>query len=70
MNKLMSVEVQGKKHKWSFEFYGDPKYLDEWREDGLEINEIVNTIPVSVVNAGLAGIWIKAQDIFNFKFKR
>jgi hypothetical protein len=70
MNKLMSVEVKGKTKLWSFEFYGDPKYLDEWREDGLEVNEIIYTVPVSVVNAGLAGVWMKAQDIFNFRFKR
>jgi len=69
MNKLMSIEVKGNTKKWSFNFYGDPKYLDEWRKDGLEINEIVNTVPLSVANAGLSGIWMKCQDIFNFKFK-
>lgn len=71
MKKLLSVEVKGQEKSWSFEFYGDPKYLDEWRQDGLEINEIVNTIPLWAIDLGLTKIWIFFQDLFNFNlFKR
>ena len=68
MKKLLSVEVKGAEKNWSFDFHGDPKHLEEWREDGLEINEIVNTIPMWVVDMGLMAPWIFFQDLFNFKF--
>jgi hypothetical protein len=70
MKKLLSIEVRGNTNEWSFNFYGDPKYLEEWREDGLEINEIVNTIPEWVVDMGLTRLWIFFQDLFNFNFRQ
>lgn len=72
MKKLLSLEVKGKNKTWSFNFYGDTKYLNDWREDGLNINEVVNTIPEWAVNIRLTRIWIFIQDIFNFRnpFKR
>lgn len=70
MNKLLSVEIKGKEKNWSFNFYGDPKYLREWRDDGLEIFEICNTIPLWVHSMGLTRPWMFFQDLFNFNFKR
>lgn len=67
--KLLSIEVKGKEKEWSFKFYGDPKYLEMWREDGLVINEIINTIPLWIDNIGLRRPWIFFQDLFNFRFK-
>jgi hypothetical protein len=53
MEKLLYIEVEGKEKKWSFNFMGDPKHLEDWRADGLEVGEIVasydvdkNTLPV------------------------
>jgi len=66
--KLLSIEIKGKHKTWSFSFYGNPKYLDEWREDGLKINEVINTIPVWIVNLRLTKMWCFFQDLFNFKF--
>ncbi len=66
--KLFSITVHGKSKKWIFLFHEDPKYLKEWREDDLEIDEIVNVIPVWVVESGLTRPWIFFQDLFNFKF--
>jgi len=66
--KLMSVEVRGKEKSWSFNFYGNPKHLEEWRNDDLEINEIVNIVPGWAVDVGLMGVWMFFQDLFNFKF--
>jgi len=68
VKKLLSVEVRGANKTWSFSFYGDPKYINEWRDDGLEVNEIVNTIPMWAIDFGLVKPWIFFQDIFNFKF--
>lgn len=68
MNKLLSIEVRGKEHNWSFNFHGDPKHLDDWRNDGIEINEICNSIPLWAHSMGLTPIWFFIQDLFNFKF--
>lgn len=65
--KLMQVVVRGKQSQWVFDFYADPKYLKDWRDDGLEVNEVCNTIPEWVVNAGLVRPYVFMQDIFNFK---
>ena len=67
--RLLSIQVKGQNKTWSFNFYGDPKYLDEWREDGLEIDEVINSIPVWVNEIGLTRPWIFFQDLFNFRFK-
>lgn len=67
MKRKMSITVKGNHHKWSFNFYAEQKYLDDWRKDGLEINEIVNDIPVQAKELGLTKIWFFIQDIFNFK---
>ena len=41
MDKLMSITVHGISKDWAFQFVGDDQYLDEWRDDGLEIDEVV-----------------------------
>lgn len=65
--KLHSIEIRGRAHRWSFHIYIDPKYLDEWRADGLEINEICNVIPAWAVNLGLTKFWCFVQDVFHMK---
>ena len=65
--KLLSVTVKGKEHTWSFSFYEDPKLLDEWRADGLEVEEILNVVPVWAIDAGLLLPWCFFQDLLNFK---
>jgi len=66
--KLLSVTVKGERRKWGFNFYGDPKYLDEWRADGLDVVEIVNSIPTWLPAWVPVRWWCFAQDIFNFKW--
>lgn len=65
--KLYSLEVRGHEHLWSFHVLVDPKYVDEWRADGLELNRLENIIPSWVVDAGLMRPWCFLQDIFHFK---
>ena len=69
MNRLLSIEIRGDTKDWSFNFYGDPKYIEDWREDGLEINEIINTVPEWVVHLGMVKPWVFFQDLFNFKVR-
>ena len=69
MKKLLSITVKGQTKEWAFNFYGDPRHLEKWREDGLEVNEIVNTIPGWIADIGLARPWVFFQDLFNFSSK-
>jgi hypothetical protein len=68
MKKLLCIDVRGKHREWLFNFYGNPKYLDEWRQDGLKIDEVVNVIPEWVVNIGATKLYCFLQDIFGFGF--
>lgn len=69
-NKLHSITVKGNNHTWGFEAYVDPKYLDEWRADGLEIYEIENTVPMWVPTWIPIRLWCFLQDAWNFKWLR
>lgn len=65
-NKLLSISVKGNNKQWSFNFYGNTRYINEWREDGLEIDIIENTIPEFINDIGLTKAWVFFQDIINF----
>ena len=65
--KLLSITVKGIEKTWSFSFYFDPQYINEWRADGLDVVEIENVIPIWAQRLGLTKIWCRLQDIFNFK---
>jgi len=65
--KLLTVTIKGKHKTWCFDFYADPKYLEEWRADGLEIDVVINSGPIWVSELGLTEMWCFFQDIFHFK---
>lgn len=65
--KRLMITVRGDRSKWSFQFMGDPQYIEEWRADGLEVHEVCNVIPEWAASLGLARAWCFAQDVFNFK---
>ena len=68
MKKMHILNIRGKRKEWGFEVLVDPKYVPEWREDGLDINEIVNTVPQWYADLGLPiGVWCFVQDILNLK---
>lgn len=64
--KLLSITVKGNNHEWSFTIIEDPRHLKKWRNDGLEINELMNIIPEWVVDFGLTKPWVFFQDSINF----
>ena len=61
--KKLSIEVRGKERRWSFVFDGDPRYLEEWRADGLEVSEVMNIIPEWVMDVRLLRPWVFSQDV-------
>ena len=65
--KLYALTVRGHQYRWDFPVMVDPKYVEEWRRDGIEIDEVCNTIPGWVAEAGLETAWCFFQDIFHLK---
>jgi hypothetical protein len=66
MKQTLSITVKGKHKTWSFNFPGDPKYLAEWEADGLEVYEVMNTIPLWAQRLGLTHVWCMVQDAWRF----
>lgn len=66
MKRKIEVMIRGKEKLWGFTFYGDPKYLEEWRADGLEVNEVYNTIPLWAQQLGLTRIICRVQDAWRW----
>ncbi len=66
MKRQLSITVRGREHEWNFHFDGDPKHLEEWRADGLQVDEIYNSIP-EWLPSWLMRPWCVIQDIFNFR---
>ena len=63
LNKqLYCVNVRGRTTEWSFPVWSIPEYVQQWRDDGLIVDEIVNTVPLWVVNLGLLDVWVWLQD--------
>ena len=62
--KRYVLDVRGKRKEWCFEVWVDPKYIEEWRADGLRIDELINTIPKWWVDLGLpVKAWCWMQDV-------
>lgn len=67
MKQALSIEVRGKSGKsYGFNFQGDPRYIEEWRADGLDVVEICNTIPRWAAELGLSRPWFAIQDAWKF----
>jgi hypothetical protein len=66
MKTACRLIVHGRSQVWSFRVSEDPSHLAEWQADGLDIQPLLNTIPVPVHRLGLTKPWGWAQDAINF----
>jgi hypothetical protein len=66
MKTTCQIVVKGKHHTWAFNFPADPKYIPEWEADGLEVYEVLNTIPEWAQRMGLTHVWCAVQDRWNW----
>jgi hypothetical protein len=65
---LHSVTVRGKGHTWCIDTYITLATAQDWRDDGLEVYETLNTIPKWYVDlGGSVRLWCFVQDVFHFK---
>ena len=57
--------VRGHRHEWALELKGaSPEHVEQWRADGLRVNEVVNEIPQWWVTLGLpVRFWCLCQDV-------
>jgi hypothetical protein len=65
--KRYALTVRGDRSTWSFEILARPQHVEDWRRDGLEVDELLNVIPAWAVDLGLTRIWCFVQDVFHFK---
>lgn len=66
--RLYSLTVKGRRKTWVFDVLLDQKYIDDWRGDGLILDEVENVIPAWYVNLGLpVGVFCFMQDILHLK---
>ncbi len=59
MNKRMMLTIKGKEHIWLFPISANPRYLADWRADGLDIGIITYETPTLIAWLGLGNIWDK-----------
>ena len=69
MKKLYTVNIDGREKHWALEVMAEPEHVEAWREDGLRVDEVCNTIPEWVASLGAPSIrcWCFFQDIFYWK---
>lgn len=69
MSKILhSVIVRGKGATWCIHAYITKQTAQDWRDDGLDVTEILNVIPEWWVNWGLpVRLWCFVQDCIHFK---
>ena len=65
--KKYAVIVRGNEKEWIFTTFLNPKYINDCLEDGIQIEEVINSVPLWAHQLGLMRIWFFFQDLFNFK---
>jgi len=66
MKRKYHVTVKGCEREWGFTVVGEPEHAEDWRADGLEVDEICNSIPLWVRHEPMLTIWILAQDFWQW----
>lgn len=68
--KRYALTVRGSRKTWSFTLNADLAHVEDWRADGLEVDELVYSIPAWVVDLGGTWLWCRCSDVFNFRWVR
>ena len=63
MKNLYSLTVRGKCKTWSHLVWANPEHVTDWREDGIEVDEVVAVVPETVNRVGLTRPWCWLQRI-------
>jgi hypothetical protein len=67
VKKAVCLEIRGKHHLWSIDTAMSQRQIDDMRADGVEVGELIYTIPAWAVEMGLLRPWCFVQDVWNFR---
>jgi hypothetical protein len=63
MKNPYSLTVRGKHKTWSHLVWANPEHVTDWREDGIEVDEVLYIVPDLVQSMGLTRPWCFLQRI-------
>lgn len=46
MNRRLLINIRGRQRDWQLPVYADPKHAQDWRADGLDVQESVARGPL------------------------
>jgi len=52
-----AINVRGKIREWSFNFEGREQDLSDWIEDGLDVEQVLYSVPAWAMQTGLWRVW-------------
>jgi hypothetical protein len=63
MTRLYSITIQGTRRTWNHLVWAKPEHAEEWRRDGIEVDEVLYIVPDLVQSMGLTRPWCWLQKI-------
>jgi hypothetical protein len=63
MTRLYSITIQGTQRTWNHLIWANPEHAEEWRQDGIEVDEVLYIVPDLVQSMGLTRPWCWLQKI-------
>jgi hypothetical protein len=63
MTRLYSITIQGTRRTWNHLVWAKPEHAEEWRQDGIEVDEVLYIVPDLVQSMGLTRPWCWLQKI-------
>ncbi len=62
MKRKFAIKVRGADATYSFNFIGDDEHWQDWLDQGLEVDMVVNTVSPLVQRLGLTSLVCYLQD--------
>ena len=63
MTRLYSITIQGTQRTWNHLVWAKPEHAEEWRQDGIEVDEVLYIVPDLIQGMGLTRPWCWLQKI-------
>ena len=63
MTRLYSITIQGTQRTWNHLVWAKPEHAEEWRQDGIEVDEVLYIVPDLIQSMGLTRPWCWLQKI-------
>ena len=63
MKHLYTLTVHGTHRTWSHLIWANPEHAEDWRQDGIEVDEVIAIIPETINRMGLTRPWCWLQRV-------